>query len=103
MVKLQWPIARTKVDSTEMQVKPAEADKSPKLREHELAVPTFTGWNGVPRTLWGGGPDYDYLISRRISNTPTPQTCINHLKSDVSNTDWEIVGIDSVSTTPSAR
>jgi hypothetical protein len=87
--KLQLPW--TKVDSSEAQVNPLPSDKTPKLRQSELATPSFAGWNGVPRTLWGGGPDYDYLLARRIANTPTPQICINHLKSDVSNTDWEIV------------
>ncbi|MFA5307085.1 MAG: phage portal protein [Candidatus Babeliales bacterium] len=66
-------------------------DNSIKVERQKLVAPSYLGWQGVPRKLYGGGDAYDYLESRRISLTPTPRLCIQRLKLDVGGTDWEIV------------
>ena len=66
-------------------------DNTAKVERQQISPPSYIGWQGVPRTLYGGGDAYDYLESRRISLTPTPRLCIQRLKLDVMNTAWEIV------------
>ncbi|MFA5306650.1 MAG: phage portal protein [Candidatus Babeliales bacterium] len=65
--------------------------KALKVERTELVAPSYVGWNGRPRTYYGGGDIYDYIESRRLSVTPTPRLCIQRLKLDVQNTAWEIV------------
>lgn len=51
----------------------------------------YAGWRGIPRKLYTEGALYDYRESRELSLTPTPRLCIQRLKLDVMNTNWEIV------------
>src|SRR4030042_4696119 len=84
--------ARLHPERQEQIAQPNPADsRLPKTERKILAAPSYVGWQGVPRTLYGGGDVYDYFESRRISLTPTPRVCIHRLKLDVMNTSWEIV------------
>lgn len=72
---------------------PVELYRSNMVRteEHKWNAASYTSWQGVPRTVYGGGEYYDYLKARRLSLTPTPRLCIQRLKLDAINTAWEIV------------
>jgi hypothetical protein len=66
-------------------------DIKERTAKHQMAQGLYINWQGVPRTLYGGGPDYDYIESNMLATTPTPRMCIQRKKFDIANTPWEIV------------
>lgn len=80
---------QSELDITSMQLDSLR-NENYKLRQVQLAQPSFIQWRGVPRVTYAGGEAYDYIQSRMLASTPTPRMCIKRKKQDVMNTLWEI-------------
>lgn len=50
-----------------------------------------SGWQGIQRVAYGGGPLIDPNELRNLANSPTPLMCIQRLVEDVQNTQWDVI------------